>query len=143
MNDQDRELAPMVDGLSSGLCMLILIATVFMISAISVNVANVQGAIQFTKSDLDLHNSIIYMHEGINLNPVEYLKISEQIKEKPGATVDIYGYLNSNSSADEQKLIYNFVVFKQAIKTDKAINFLKGDAAMCKGKQACIHWEIR
>lgn len=143
MNEQDRELAPMVDGLSSGLCMLILIATVFMISAISVNVANIQGSIQFTKSELDINNSLIYLHEGINLTQAEYQQISAQIKNSPGNTINIYGYYRGDNISDDQKLIYNFVVFKQGVKTDKEINFVKGDSKMCKGRHACIHWEVR
>ncbi|EKR1690771.1 hypothetical protein KGW77_002283, partial [Salmonella enterica subsp. diarizonae serovar 6,7,14:k:z50] len=46
-NNSDEELAPMVDGLSGALCILILVSTVFILSSTDSIVTSDGGALKF------------------------------------------------------------------------------------------------
>lgn len=67
--NNDDELAPMVDGLSGALCVLILISTVFMISGTSKAYEEMTGGLlKFKDSTVDLNAKVIVFNEGILLN---------------------------------------------------------------------------
>lgn len=140
MEESDDSIAPMVDGLSSGLCILILICTVFMISTIATSI-NVEGArIRFPVSVLDLKNNRIFYKEGVNLVTSDRVKLIDNINQSTGKELKIYGY---QKDGNNDKLIFNILYFQKMIgKTDKEMSYFFGNEKMCGKNNSCILWEI-
>ncbi|EDY0600351.1 hypothetical protein C8387_002801, partial [Salmonella enterica subsp. enterica serovar Oranienburg] len=90
MGESDENLAPMVDGLSSGLCMLILVATVFMINSIDTTVAVHSEPFRFYKSQMI--SNIIYYNDAIDVDPDEFEMIARSINSEEGGEVIVIGY---------------------------------------------------
>ncbi|HEC8062469.1 TPA: hypothetical protein R4B11_004702, partial [Salmonella enterica subsp. enterica serovar Potsdam] len=77
-SDNDEELTPMVDGLSSALAIMILVTTVFMMSSINTTVEVYSKKIMFVQSKVDFENNIVFYNEGLNISDEEYDTISKR-----------------------------------------------------------------
>ncbi|ENS4526910.1 hypothetical protein ACE09S_004992 [Salmonella enterica] len=138
MGESDENLAPMVDGLSSGLCMLILVATVFMISSIDTTVAVHSEPFRFYKSQMI--NNIIYYNDAIEITPDEFKMIARTINSKGGGRVIISGYQKDQSL---NKLLYNFIVFQNGLgDINKKIEYKQAKENICNRDVSCLIWEV-
>ncbi|EAW1721658.1 hypothetical protein AHX05_23425, partial [Salmonella enterica subsp. indica] len=78
-NSGDEELAPMVDGLSGALCILILVSTVFMLSGTDSIVAADGGALKFRDSFTDLSKNTIYYSGAVSLSSSDLYQTRNQL----------------------------------------------------------------
>ncbi|HGS4434508.1 TPA: hypothetical protein ACMDNU_003656 [Vibrio cholerae] len=141
--NNDEELAPMVDGLSGALCVLILISTVFMISSTSKVFEEITGSyLQFKDSSVDLDNNIITFNEGLMMNSVQQNEISGKINSLPGEEVVFHVFMPDETNNRNRKMIYNMLYFKSKINVDKKIKMKIGTKDICNNNSSCIYWEV-
>lgn len=141
--NNDDELAPMVDGLSGALCVLILISTVFMISGTGKAYEQMTGGgINFKGSTVDLNAKIIVFNEGILLNEEQKDAIVEKIDNTPGDSVSVYSYIPEAVTNRKNKMIYNLLYFKTNIRANKSIKLKIGDEKHCPANKSCLYWEV-
>ncbi|WP_240194551.1 hypothetical protein [Salmonella enterica] len=79
-DDDDDGLAPMVDGLSGALCILILVSTVFIVSGTDAVVGVEGGKLTFRDSFVNIGDKTIYYVGGVSLSNNDLYKIREAIK---------------------------------------------------------------
>ncbi|EAA7833538.1 hypothetical protein C9F67_004523 [Salmonella enterica subsp. enterica serovar Oranienburg] len=138
MGESDENLAPMVDGLSSGLCMLILVATVFMINSIDTTVAVHSEPFRFYKSQMI--SNIIYYNDAIDVDPDEFEMIARSINSEEGGEVIVIGYQKDLSL---NKLLYNFTVFQNGLgDINKKISYKQAKENICDRDVSCLIWEV-
>ncbi|EAA9119241.1 hypothetical protein AA148_16565 [Salmonella enterica subsp. enterica serovar Muenchen] len=138
MGESDENLAPMVDGLSSGLCMLILVATVFMINSIDTTVAVHSEPFRFYKSQMI--SNIIYYNDAIDVDPDEFEMIARSINSEEGGEVIVIGYQKDLSL---NKLLYNFTVFQNGLgDINKKISYKQAKENICGRDVSCLIWEV-
>lgn len=141
--NNDEELAPMVDGLSGALCVLILISTVFMISSTSKVFEEITGSyLQFKDSSVDLDNNTITFTEGLTMNSVQQNEISGKINSLPGEEVVFHVFMPDETNNRNRKMIYNMLYFKSKINVDKKIKMKIGTKDICNKNSSCIYWEV-
>ncbi|HBA7909224.1 TPA: hypothetical protein J1Z70_004884, partial [Escherichia coli] len=139
--NNDDELAPMVDGLSGALCVLILISTVFMISATSKAYEEMTGGLlKFKDSTVDLNSKVIVFNEGVLLNQEQKDAIIESINKTKGDSVSVYSYMPERVVNRKNKMIYNLFYFKTNIQTNKSIVLKIGDEKYCPSDKSCLYW---
>jgi hypothetical protein len=142
MGESDEELAPMVDGLSSALCMLILVATVFIIGTIDTSKAALSGSFAFKASHLSEH--AIYYDNAINLSSADLLGLKNEIKSEVGNTLIVTGYQYGDDEESLSKLAYNFALFQNSIgDVSMEIQYVHSKDNICHAKLSCIKWEVR
>ncbi len=142
MGEPDAELAPMVDGLSSALCMLILVATVFIIGTIDTSTAVLSESFHFKTSILST-NTIFY-DEAISLPKSDFDKIRKDINGQAGKVLVVTGYQNGEESNLPSKLAYNFAIFQKAIgNIPMEIQYVQSKENICHVKLSCIKWEVQ
>ncbi|HFL9395714.1 TPA: hypothetical protein ACG5Y7_004000 [Escherichia coli] len=141
--NNDDELAPMVDGLSGALCVLILISTVFMISGTSKAYEEMTGGLlKFKDSTVDLNAKVIVFNEGVLLNQEQKDAIIESINKTKGDSVSVYSYMPERVVNRKNKMIYNLFYFKTNIQTNKSIVLKIGDEKYCPSDKPCLYWEM-
>ncbi|EFB2234142.1 hypothetical protein FIJ19_25590, partial [Escherichia coli] len=91
-DENDEELAPMVDGLSGALCIFILITTVFMISGIDTVVTGTGRAFTSEASKIDINNQVIYFNDVISLSSEQYKIIREKLHSQGGKNLTLDAY---------------------------------------------------
>ncbi|HGG4730369.1 TPA: hypothetical protein ACJGTR_004635 [Salmonella enterica subsp. enterica serovar Hvittingfoss] len=140
-SDNDEELTPMVDGLSSALAIMILVTTVFMMSSINTTVEVYSKKIMFVQSKVDFENNIVFYNEGLNISDEEYDTISKRLKSQTGNRVMLTGYQKGNY---DDKLTYNLIKFKEKLNLkDKIFDYEKKEKNFCGRESSCIKWEVR
>ncbi|EGS5160190.1 hypothetical protein M0K47_004976 [Escherichia coli] len=141
--NNDNELAPMVDGLSGALCVLILISTVFMISSTGKAYEEITGGrLKFRDSTVDLNAKVIVFNEGILLNQEQKDAIVENINQTTGSSVSVYSYIPEAVVNRKNKMIYNLFYFKTNIQTNKSTKLKIGDDKHCPSDKSCLYWEV-
>ncbi|EBJ2068818.1 hypothetical protein DP590_07500 [Salmonella enterica] len=140
-SDNDEELTPMVDGLSSALAIMILVTTVFMMSSINTTVEVYSKKIMFVQSKVDFENNIVFYNEGLNISDEEYDTISKRLNSQTGNRVMLTGYQKGNY---DEKLTYNLIKFKEKLNLkDKIFDYEKKEKNFCGRESSCIKWEVR
>ncbi|EEY8282361.1 TPA: hypothetical protein HIT51_004130 [Escherichia coli] len=146
-DENDEELAPMVDGLSGALCIFILITTVFMISGIDTVVTGTGRAFTSEASKIDINNQVIYFNDVISLSGEQYKIIREKLHSQGGKnlTLDAYTSYGTEGGAVRLKkeLIYSLLKFKDDINEhDLKITLKISDEKKCTNGVFCIAWSI-
>lgn len=140
-NENDEELTPMVDGLSSALAIMILVTTVFMMSSINTTVKVYSQKIKFLQSALELDKGMVFYNEGLSLSDEDYRSISDKVKSQNGKTVFLTGYQKGNQV---EKLTYNMLLLKGKLDiNDKTFDYSKSKVDFCGGYSSCIKWEVK
>ncbi|HBC3820684.1 TPA: hypothetical protein KD868_003683 [Vibrio parahaemolyticus] len=142
--NNDEELAPMVDGLSGALCVLILISTVFMISSTTKVFEELTGgALRFRESIINNDSNVINFKEGLTIDESQKQEINKRISNSNGDQLIVYGYMPENVKNRKNKNIFNLLYFKSNINTKKKISLKNGDQNMCNKNESCIYWEVK
>ena len=137
--NNDDELAPMVDGLSGALCVLILITTVFMISATDTVVTGItKYGFNFKTSIVDLENNMIAFDGGLRLSHHDIYKVREVLHGIDNPT--LYIYIPEFIRNSEQKMVFNLALLNEKLNLDYPIDMKYGDASGCKEVNSCIYW---
>lgn len=140
----DEELAPMVDGLSGALCVLILISTVFMISSTTKIFEEITGSfLQFKDSVLDLDKNMVTFNEGLIMSPDQIDEVSKKINSMDGDSIELHVFMPDEINNRDKKMVYNILYFKSKIKVDKKISMKIGTEEICKDNNSCIYWKVK
>ncbi|EEJ0025504.1 hypothetical protein Y657_000329 [Salmonella enterica subsp. enterica] len=142
----DDELAPMVDGLSGALCILILVSAVFIISSTDAIVGVEGGGVAFSDSFVNFDAKTIYYVGGVSLSHNDLYKVREAIKSTAvkGKKVEIWGAISDQIENHAEKNTYNMLKLYSELKLpqDIEIKFNKGDLEQCGDYRSCIYWRV-
>ena len=146
-DENDEELAPMVDWLSGALCIFILITTVFMISGIDTVVTGTGRAFTSEASKIDINNQVIYFNDVISLSSEQYKIIREKLHSQGGKNLTLDAYTSYGTDGDsvrlKKELIYSLLKFKDDINEhDLKITLKISDEKKCTNGVFCIAWSI-
>lgn len=140
-SDNDEELTPMVDGLSSALAIMILVTTVFMMSSINTTVEIYSKKIMFIQSKVDFEKNVVFYNEGLNISDEIYEAISKRLNTQEGHTVLLTGYQKGNN---DDRLTYNLIKFKDGLNVkNKIFDYEKKGRNFCGRDSSCIKWEVK
>lgn len=141
MNDDDG-LAPMVDGLSGALCVLVLVVIVFLLA--SIDTLFQAGGFRFAPSTLDMNNQVIYYSGGVSLSNHELYMIRKSIESNQDAKrVILYGVVNDKIVSSKQKNLFNVLELRKKLllKLPSTVS-LDGQSAKCGTSINCVYWEF-
>ncbi|WMN68755.1 hypothetical protein NI387_02750 [Vibrio parahaemolyticus] len=116
--NNDDELAPMVDGLSGALCVLILITTVFMLSATDTVMAGFNGyGFKFPYSSINMSERKLTFNGGINISYQDVYLIRKDIESLDETTIYIYipDYIENRNN----KMVFNLNEFRKRLNLKK------------------------
>lgn len=143
----DEELAPMVDGLSGTLCIIILVSMVFIFSGMKTAETYIHyGNLHFEKTKIDMLNKRIYFKGGIHLSNNEISLIKKEIIKSESNKIIISGYINDKVSHSKEKNTYNLLYMASLIKNlsiNKEIVLKQGASEHCPGWNSCIYWDYK
>lgn len=143
-NSSDEELAPMVDGLSGTLCIIILVSMVFIFSGLKTASTYINfGQIAFENVKIDLTNSVIYFKGGIQLSDSDINLLKNELNNIKSENITFYGYIDNKIANAQEKNVYNLLYMASIIKKlsiSNKISFQKGTAESCLGWNSCIYW---
>lgn len=143
----DDELAPMVDGLSGTLCIIILVSMVFIFSGMkSVEQYINYSELRFEKIQLDLKNKLLSFKGGIHLSNDETKLLSKEFKDSPGNKIILSGYIDKKINGSKEKNTYNLLYVTSLIKSfgiNKEIVLQQGTSEHCPGWNSCIYWDYK
>lgn len=146
-DNSDEELAPMVDGLSGTLCIIILVSMVFIFSGMKTAETYIQyGELNFEKTKIDIPNKRIYFKGGIHLSKNEISLINKEIIKNKSKKIIINGYINNKVSHSKEKNTYNLLYMASLIKDlgiNKEIVLKQGTSEHCPGWNSCIYWNYK
>lgn len=139
----DEELAPMVDGLSGTLCIIILVSMVFIFSGLkTANTYINYGQLKFENIKLDISKKIIYFKGGIHFTESEIDLLTNEFKNS--SRITLYGYTDEKISNNQEKNAYNLLYVSSLIKkldSNKKIVLKKGTKEYCPDWNSCIYWD--
>lgn len=141
MSENDEELAPMVDGLSGALCILVLVCTIFMISSLS-GISILKNKNKYSESIYNEEKNVIYYNLSLNLKDDDKDKIKEKLSKMKKIT--IYGGVSDKIINHKEVNIYNMLSFYNLLKLPMDVKVeLKPASNMsrCDGSMQCIYWE--
>ncbi|HAY0218769.1 TPA: hypothetical protein U0V61_004775 [Escherichia coli] len=139
--NNDDDLAPMVDGLSGCLCILILVSTVFMLSATDFMKAS-SGDVRFKESVYIENKNMIIYSGGINLSDKDIISIRQNFLNKKH--INIYGVVSSDIRNYREKNAYNLLSFYSILELPKSLKVSfksSDDINICETGYSCIFWE--
>lgn len=143
----DEELAPMVDGLSGTLCIIILVSMVFIFSGMKSVISYINyEKLNFENAHIDIKKRVIYFKGGINLQEDNAQVLIEEFKNSIGNKIILKGYVDNNISESEGKNTYNLLYIASLIKNhelNKTVLFEKGTSEYCSGWNSCIYWDYK
>lgn len=144
--EDDDGLAPMVDGLSGALCILILVSTVFIVSSTDSVVGVEGGAVAFRDSFVNVGAKTIYYVGGVSLSHNDLYKIREAINSTvvKGKKVELWGAMSEQVENHAEKNTYNMLKLYSDLKLPNniEIKFNKGDLERCGDYRSCIYWSV-
>lgn len=141
-NSGDEELAPMVDGLSGALCILILVSTVFMLSGTDSIVAAEGGALKFRDSFTDLSKNTIYYSGAVSLSSSDLYQTRNQLISSGEKKITFYGAISTDIENHKAKNTFNLLKIYTDLKlpSDVEVQFKEGDVSACEKSLSCIYW---
>ncbi|MCG9536394.1 hypothetical protein [Providencia huaxiensis] len=143
-DNSDEELAPMVDGLSGTLCIIILVSMVFIFSGMKAAETHINyGQLNFEKIKMDIPNKRLFFKGGIHLSNNEISLIKKEIIKNESNKIIISGYINDKVSHSREKNTYNLLYMASLIKNmgiNKEIVLKQGTSEHCPGWNSCIYW---
>ncbi|WP_404462119.1 hypothetical protein [Providencia rettgeri] len=143
----DEELAPMVDGLSGTLCIIILVSMVFIFSGMKSVISYINyEKLNFESVHIDIKKRVIYFKGGINLQEDNAKILIEEFRNSIGDKIILKGYVDNKISESKDKNIYNLIYIASLIKNlelNKTILFEKGMSEYCSGWNSCIYWDYK
>lgn len=146
-DNSDEELAPMVDGLSGTLCIIILVSMVFIFSGMKTAETHINyGQLKFEKIQIDIQNKRLYFKGGIHLSSNEISLIKQEIVKNKSNKIIISGYINDKISHSKEKNTYNLLYMASLIKSlgiNKEIVLKQGTSEYCPGWNSCIYWDYK
>ncbi|RPH29643.1 hypothetical protein EHN07_05430 [Buttiauxella warmboldiae] len=140
-HEMDELLAPMVDGLSGALCLLVLVATVFMVSALN---KIYKGYIeqQFKGSVVLINEKNIYFWGLISLTEIDLIKINKVPKSVSGKKLVFRIYIDRRTKNYKQVYTSNVIRLNQLIGSgSETISFKEGTEVGCGSPKNCVYWE--
>ncbi|MEQ4676367.1 hypothetical protein ABN063_17515 [Providencia vermicola] len=146
-NNSEEELAPMVDGLSGTLCIIILVSMVFIFSGMKTAETYINyRELNFEKKQIDLPNKRLYFKGGIHLSNDEISLLKEEITKVNSNKIIISGYVNNKISHSKEKNTYNLLYISSTLKNlgiNKEIVLKQGTSEYCPGWNSCIYWDYK
>ncbi|HHR6079663.1 TPA: hypothetical protein ACS7ZY_002041 [Providencia alcalifaciens] len=152
MNDDedynsDEEMAPMVDGLSGTLCIIILVSMVFIFSGLkTVSTYINYGQLKFEKISMDFTKRVIYFKGGIQLSENETNLLANEIRKSQKEDIIFHGYIDEKINNSKEKNAYNLLYMASLIKNlgiDKKVHLKNGTSEYCPGWNSCIYWDYK
>lgn len=145
--EDDDGLAPMVDGLSGALCILILVSTVFIVSSTDAVVGIEGGGVAFRDSFVNFDVKTIYYVGGVSLSHNDLYKVREVINTTAikGKKIELWGAMSEKVENHAGKNTYNMLKLYSELKLPKNIEvkFNKGDLERCGSYRSCIYWSVK
>ncbi|MFD1093597.1 hypothetical protein [Providencia vermicola] len=146
-NNSEEELAPMVDGLSGTLCIIILVSMVFIFSGMKTAETYINyRELNFEKKQIDLPNKRLYFKGGIHLSNDEISLLKEETTKVNSNKIIISGYVNNKISHSKEKNTYNLLYISSTLKNlgiNKEIVLKQGTSEYCPGWNSCIYWDYK
>ncbi|HHR6502907.1 TPA: hypothetical protein ACS8CD_003474 [Providencia alcalifaciens] len=143
----DEELAPMVDGLSGTLCIIILVSMVFIFSGLKTASTYINyGELKFEHVEIDISNRVLYFKGGINLSDEKIDLLAKEFNENDKNSIILHGYIDKNIKNSQEKNTYNLLYVASTIKNlgrNKKVILKKGTNEICPGWNSCIYWEYK
>ncbi|HHR6189780.1 TPA: hypothetical protein ACS729_003293 [Providencia alcalifaciens] len=100
----DEELAPMVDGLSGTLCIIILVSMVFIFSGLKTASTYINyGELKFEHVEIDISNRVLYFKGGINLSDEKIDLLAKEFNENDKNSIILHGYIDKNIKNSQEK----------------------------------------
>ncbi|HBO21409.1 MULTISPECIES: hypothetical protein [unclassified Providencia] len=146
-DSSDEELAPMVDGLSGTLCIIILVSMVFIFSGMKTAETYINyGELRFEETQIDLQKKRIYFKGGIHLSNSEISLLNNEIIKSKNEKIIISSYINDRISHSKEKSTYNLLYMASLIKNlgiNKEVVLKQGTSEYCPGWNSCIYWDYK
>ncbi|ASG56311.1 MAG TPA: hypothetical protein DFK21_01585 [Salmonella bongori] len=141
-NNGDEELAPMVDGLSGALCILILVSTVFMLSGTDSLVTSDGGALKFRDSFTDLSKNTIYYSGAVSLSSTDLYQTRKHLIDSGKKKITFYGAVSESIENYKAKNTFNLLKIYTDLKlpSDIEVDFREGNVSQCGKNLSCIYW---
>ncbi|EBP3804815.1 hypothetical protein S303_16910 [Salmonella enterica subsp. enterica] len=141
-NNSDEELAPMVDGLSGALCILILVSTVFILSSTDSIVTSDGGALKFRDSFTNLSKNTIYYSGAVSLSSSDLYQTRKHLVDSGKKKITLYGAVSKSVENHKAKNMFNLLKIYTDLKlpSDIEVEFKEGDSSACEKSLSCIYW---
>lgn len=143
----DEELAPMVDGLSGTLCIIILVSMVFIFSGLKTASTYINyGELRFENVKIDIPSQVLYFKGGINLSEEQINMLAEEFAKSSKIEIIFYGYIDEKIKNSQEKNAYNLLYMASVIKnigSNKKVVLKKGTNEYCQKWNSCIYWEYK
>lgn len=141
----DEELAPMVDGLSGTLCIIILVSMVFIFSGLKTASTYINyGGLRFENVKIDISHKVLYFKGGINLSDEQINILSEEFNGNSKKEIIFYGYIHDEIKNSQEKNTYNLLYMASVTKnigSNKKVILKKGTNENCPDWNSCIYWK--
>lgn len=141
-NNGDEELAPMVDGLSGALCILILVCTVFMLSSSDLLIESDGGALKIRDAYVDFKKNAIYYNAAVSLSSTDLYQLRKDFIDSGRKKIVLYGAVASSVENFREKNTYNLLKIYADLKlpSNIEVKFKVGDVSLCDKSLSCIYW---
>lgn len=140
----DEELAPLVDGLSGALCILILVSVVFMLSSSDLLTASENEGLKIRESYVYLDKNMISYNTAISLSSSDLYQVRKKIIDSDKKVLILYGAVSEKIDNNEEKNTYNLLRFYSSLNlpSDIEVKFKTGNVEKCAQNLSCIYWEL-
>ncbi|HDN2511594.1 TPA: hypothetical protein RG647_RS18380 [Providencia rettgeri] len=146
-DNSDEELAPMVDGLSGTLCIIILVSMVFIFSALKTASTYINyGYLNFESVKIDMQKKVIYFKGGISLSVDEITLLKNEFNQSRGEKIIFNGYVNNIIKNSQEKNAYNLLYMSSLVKkigSNKEVVLQQGNDEYCPEWNSCIYWDYK
>ncbi|AOV95780.1 hypothetical protein A9798_01675 [Edwardsiella hoshinae] len=142
INADNEELAPMVDGLSGALCILILVSSVFMLSSSDLLVESDGGAFKIRDSYVEFDKKTIHYEAVVSLSATDLYQLRKHFIDSGKKKIVLYGAVASSVKSFREKNTYNLLKAYADLKLPSNIEvmFKVGDISLCDKSTSCIYW---
>ncbi|EKO3563488.1 hypothetical protein HJA72_004275 [Vibrio fluvialis] len=142
---EDEGFAPLVDGLSGALAVLVLVSVSFLIFTVSQTLTTFSLDL-FPHSKVDIDKKIVLFNESLSLSKVDIDLLERSFKEigEQGKVITLYGYVNEESSGADNKTMISLLKFVNSINLTNVV-LEKGSAGLCRQEpyyNGCIYWSF-
>lgn len=141
-SEGDEELAPLVDGLSGALCILVLISTVFLLSSSDLFIESEGEGLKLRDSYVVMNKNTINYYASISLSAADLYQVRKKMIDSKSKKIILYGAMSDAIENGKEKNTYNLLKFYADLKLPSGVevNFKAGDAALCEESLSCIYW---
>jgi len=138
--DNDDILAPLVDGLSGSLCILVLVTLVFMAAGTDIATPN-QGKNFFKPAVVNIDEKRVNYSLALNLKLIDIHLLRKHLDGLGRETINLYILEADSTKNRKNKMVYNLLRFKSLLGLKANLKFNVGVPERCGPSVPCIYWD--